>query len=223
MRVFAEFFKENEIEYRTKTILQFGDSWDLIGSIVMKNPGSSTPKNIGKIEGDVLNKIKKNYFTKDFDKINWHQFDPDPTMYQIEKIFNGSYVYKETKKLTGVILIFNLFNIRENNISKAQKLHKIALKNNSIYLCPNETDVLKLFNNKPVFIAFHYEWVWKANPNNKLLGKKIFEYVKNSNFMYLKDVMVDNSFYHPNYLNRPNIYRQSEIQNLLLSFFKFFN
>ena len=56
MKVYAEFIEENGILFRTKTLLQYGDSWDLIGSIVMKNPGSAKP-------GVPLNEeAKKSYF-----------------------------------------------------------------------------------------------------------------------------------------------------------------
>ena len=41
MKVYAEFINDESLIFRTRTLLQFGDSWDLIGSIVMKNPGSA--------------------------------------------------------------------------------------------------------------------------------------------------------------------------------------
>ena len=43
MNVYAEYIEENELSFRTNTILQFGDSWELIGNIVLANPGSATP------------------------------------------------------------------------------------------------------------------------------------------------------------------------------------
>ena len=43
MKIYAEFIDDNGLLFRTKTLLQYGDSWDLIGSIVMKNPGSAKP------------------------------------------------------------------------------------------------------------------------------------------------------------------------------------
>ena len=45
MKIYAEFIEDDGLLFRTKTLLQFGDSWDLIGSIVMKNPGSAKPEN----------------------------------------------------------------------------------------------------------------------------------------------------------------------------------
>lgn len=39
MKVYAEYFEEDGLLYRRNTLLQFGDSWDLIGSAVLANPG----------------------------------------------------------------------------------------------------------------------------------------------------------------------------------------
>jgi hypothetical protein len=41
VNVFAEFLRESIHEYRKITLLQFGDRRDLIGSAVLKNPGSA--------------------------------------------------------------------------------------------------------------------------------------------------------------------------------------
>lgn len=41
MKVYAEYFEEKGSTFRTNTILQFGDSWNLIGNIVLANPGSA--------------------------------------------------------------------------------------------------------------------------------------------------------------------------------------
>ena len=43
MKVFAHYHKSETTgkDYRWRTLLQFGTSWDIIGSVVMKNPGSA--------------------------------------------------------------------------------------------------------------------------------------------------------------------------------------
>ena len=43
MKVFAHYYDSDETgnNYRWRTLLQFGASWDIIGSVVMKNPGSA--------------------------------------------------------------------------------------------------------------------------------------------------------------------------------------
>lgn len=47
MKVFAHYYQSETTgnDYRWRTILQFGTSWDIIGSVVMKNPGSAEPLN----------------------------------------------------------------------------------------------------------------------------------------------------------------------------------
>ena len=43
MRVYTHYFKDENtgIECRWRTLLQIGESWDCMGSVYMKNPGSS--------------------------------------------------------------------------------------------------------------------------------------------------------------------------------------
>lgn len=45
MKVFAHCYDSDETgnNYRWRTLLQFGTSWDILGSVVMKNPGSAEP------------------------------------------------------------------------------------------------------------------------------------------------------------------------------------
>ncbi len=45
MKAYALWHVENGYEYRWRTLLQFGHSWKVIGSIYMKNPGSAFPNN----------------------------------------------------------------------------------------------------------------------------------------------------------------------------------
>ena len=47
MRVFTHYREisgENSDGFRFRTLLQFGSSWDIVGSVVMKNPGSANFK-----------------------------------------------------------------------------------------------------------------------------------------------------------------------------------
>ena len=36
IRVYAEYFNEKDIGYRKTTIIQIGDSWELLGSAILK-------------------------------------------------------------------------------------------------------------------------------------------------------------------------------------------
>ena len=47
MKVYAHYKGKEKTgdgnSYRWRTLLQFGDSWECIGSVFMKNPGSAKP------------------------------------------------------------------------------------------------------------------------------------------------------------------------------------
>ena len=92
MKVYAEFIEENGILFRTKTLLQYGDSWDLIGSIVMKNPGSAKP-------GVPLNEESKNHISNFFDEkidfSNWTEANDDATMKKLP-LFSMDNMFKKT-------------------------------------------------------------------------------------------------------------------------------
>lgn len=210
MKVFAEFFEENDIQYRTKTLLQFGNSWDLIGTIVMKNPGKAFPTN--KIEENLLVQIKGHFSKLMVNETNWFEFNSDSTMRQVENLFNGYYIGKSFE-LNGVIQIFNLFNIRERKIEIAKELLK---NNNSKYLYPNNDEVINSFQNKPVYLSFGWEYI---NVNEEF-AQIVFDFVKSSRYMYLNSDMKENYFYHPGYINRA--YTKDNIQNTVKSFLIYF-
>lgn len=194
MKVYAEFLEDDGIQFRTKTLLQFDDSWDLIGSIVMKNPGSALPEK--NINNETKEKISS-FYDEQIILGNWHEFKPDTTMRRIEAIFNGKHIGSQ-RKLSGIIQIFNLFNIREKDISKAKIL---ANTTSSEYLYPNTKNTIKLFGSKPVYLGFYWEYLNKKNSEYEKkvnsFATEIFDYIKKSKFMYLENDMIDNFFYHP--------------------------
>lgn len=199
MKVYAEFIEEDGLRFRTKTLMQFGDSWDLIGSIVMKNPGSAKPGNMLDIETE--KKISK-FYEKDINLKNWSLSNCDATMRDIAPIFDGRYVDKKIE-LNGIIQIYNLFNVCEASIEKAVIL---ANSNKSEFLLPETETVLNEFKNMPVYIGYRWEYTNKNNthqPKIENYANSIFEHVKNSKFMYLEDDIVNNHFYHPQFLNKP--------------------
>lgn len=205
MKVYAEFIEDDGLLFRTKTLLQFGDSWDLIGSIVMKNPGSSKPKSNIDIETSV--KLQEFYKTN-INVENWRVANNDPTMRDISAIFNGSYVGRNVE-LNGIIQIFNLFNICDQNVSSA---YKKANTTSSEFLLPNIEGMILEFQNKPVYIGFSDFYTNKTSKHFDFLldsAIKIFEHVKNGKFDYLNDDQIvdnhyyrNNFFYHPQYLNK---------------------
>lgn len=114
MKVFTHYTKITEQEeFRWRTLLQFGESWDIIGSVVMKNPGSAAvsravtdPETLQALQG----------FDENTSKETWFEFTPDQTMYCIRDLFREYYSANTHKDLNGVIQIFNLFYIREPNL-----------------------------------------------------------------------------------------------------------
>jgi len=193
MEVYAEFYEEVGLQYRTKTILRFGSSWDLIGSVIMKNPGSAKP--IKKINQEQLQLITK-FYNKEINPDNWFVFKDDNTMKRIASIFNGNYIGKDIK-LEGVIQIFNLFNIREAKFFKAIEL---ANQSDSKFLLPDVDETISLLKNKPALLAFRWEYTNKTNRHqNKIenFTRIIFNHVKESEFMYLHPDILENNFYHP--------------------------
>jgi len=193
LRVFAELIEENSIQYRLKTILKYGDSWDLIGTIVMKNPGSASPRNI--ISQEDFNNIKE-YIYPNVEIENWHEFNDDNTIKRISNIFDGTFLNKKSE-LNGIILIYNLFNIRENLIIEAVKKANLS---NSEYLFPNLDELLTSSQNKPIYLGFNWEYTNKINKHHPKIEKfanDLFTYIKHSEYMYLEDEIINNFFYHP--------------------------
>ena len=196
MKVFAHYLGNDKnwnlskdgFQYRWRTILQFGDSWDVIGSIVMKNPGSAKPlqTNITKAELKALTM---------FDNSNtpWYQFTSDNTMHNIEKLFIARH---NGKPLDGVIQIFNLFNIRNADLDGAIKSSTIATE---AVLSTLDDDIKALRQHKcPIYLG------WGAlGTDQRFIDKasKIFQLVRcEMKQEYLFPQFEDNRFYHPQYL-----------------------
>lgn len=200
MRVFAEFIEEDGLLFRTKTLLQYGDSWELIGSIVMKNPGSAK-------QGTVLDEIERKsinkFYGKEIDFEHWSVTEADQTMRQILPIFSGSYVCEE-RKLNGIIQIFNLMNICDKDVHLA---HSKANTCFSRFLFPSIDICITEFQNKPVYLGFFDFYTNKKSTHFlklRELAVHFFEYVKQSKFDYLEDdFLINNQYYHKNFFYHP--------------------
>ena len=118
MKVFAHYYQSEETgnNYRWRTILQFGTSWDIIGSVVMKNPGSAEPNN-SVYEPSTLEQLKR-FSESEYDwySLVWYSFSSDDTLQKVEKLFCA---YYKTSTLNGVIQVFNLMNVRDPNLEQA--------------------------------------------------------------------------------------------------------
>lgn len=206
MKIYAQYFEDSKLYYRKNTILQFGNSWNLIGSIILINPGSAAPIT------NEINDTDLEYLKRHNDKLissHWSMFKPDATIIQIEKIFNGCYVRKQ-RELNGVIQLFNLFNLKNPNLKQALiQVKDIA----SPHLF--STDIHTKFNNRPVYIG----WGWNsiiADIRLENTARNIFENIDFSTNTIYKTRFEDNAFWHPRYLNMN--YTKEKEQKLLASF-----
>lgn len=195
MKVYAEYFEEDGVLYRRNTLLQFGDCWGLIGSAVLANPGSAEP--ISTVSNDILASIsefhEKYKCGEGIKPLNWYEFSPDSTMRFVEKIFNGWYLDKNIK-LSGVVQLFNTFNIKNKNLPEA--VAEIGADSEFLF----SRSVYKYFNGKPTYFGFSNEVL-----GNEILRKVAMNIFNNSSEAVLGIYDRDfskNSFYHPMYVNQ---------------------
>lgn len=206
MKVYALWKKEGDYQYRWRTLLQFGSSWQIIGSVYMKNPGSAEPLN-AEIPKHILDILKKDFSSKDGD---WRQFSEDITMSAIEKLFTECY-----GKLNGVIQIFNLFNLKNPKLEDAIKILKTdSCTPNHLYTFEEDISYLT----PPVYIGWGDLWKEPVfRPHQKEINqifiktKKLAE--EQGKKWYLANSLADstNHFYHPRY-----VYFHPQTQNMLV-------
>ena len=187
MKVFAHYFKSKETgnDYRWRTLLEFGSSWNIIGSVVMKNPGSAAP--LKEVEDyDTINHLQS------FDAENtWYAFSADTTMRMIERLFSTYY----QSSLDGIVQVFNLMNVRDSNLERARIKHQQAVLPFSFSKTTDE-DIKHLV--APVYLG----WAnLGQEPDFREDAERIFRVVRaEKNANYLHEKFEDNLFYHPYYL-----------------------
>ena len=178
--------------FRWRTLLQFGDSWQVVGSVVMKNPGSAYPLTPNQCVSDMF--ILPELQAID-DSEPWYEFKPDITMSCITRLFGVQ---------SGVIQIFNLFNIREADLAQALHLYDEASPciyeqqanppPSSLLLSTTEQDISQLKG--PVYLG------WGPLGSDGRFRQKaqmIFDAVKDR-MNYLNPDFDSNPFFHPLYL-----------------------
>lgn len=212
MKVYAEYFEEQNGNYRKKTLLCFGNSTDLLGSAVLMNPGSANV--IGEIN-DLDSEFIKSFYSEnhkmnEVDLTNWKIFRQDPTMSQLEKIFNGWYLGKG-KKLNGVIQLFNCFYYKEQNFKNAIK----NLDTKSYNYIFNE---FIFVSEKPVY--FGWGNAGKFGELKPLAVNIFSEYELNKTPIYNPN-FESNCFYHPRYINS-SYTKDKSTQKLLNDFYNLF-
>lgn len=198
MNVYARYVRDSGVEYRFDTLLQFGDSWGLIGNVVLANPGSSNPlKNCNEEEFSKIRDFFSQY-RRGVNVLNsdWFVFSPDSTMRQIEKIFNGFYTNGKTSKLNGVIQLFNCFNIKNQNLGKAIEQIKESQKKDMI----TSAEIVDYFGERAVYFGFSQSILNHQELRQTALS--IFEKTPKELKKIFDNNFDNNKFYHPGYINR---------------------
>lgn len=207
MKVFARYYKISDFEFRTNTVLQFGSSFDIIGAAVLLNPGSAKPVSEIEVNSSELQKL---YSLTGYPN-SWYIFSADPTMRFLENIFNGKYAGKKIE-LNGIILLFNLLNLRNQNSEDAlRKYNEFAQK--QIHQQRMVTDVgissedMRIISSiKKVYLG------WGKKGKSEILkpfAESVFNSLTQEQKSYLNPNFEDNSFYHPMYINRQIKYNKN--------------
>lgn len=141
MQCFARWREEHEtgVCFRDQTILQFGDGWDLLASFVLLNPGSALPGN-ATFDGFLESKNLP-YNVKNTD-CHYYQFSIDRLMGDLFELYAG-------KHSGGVLKLYNLFNLKNQDSGKAIEQFKINRDHADILTNPDDI----YFGDAPVVIA----------------------------------------------------------------------
>ncbi len=197
MRVFTHYNSIDGSEtdgIRWRTILQFGNSWQIKGSVVMKNPGAAKFKHSDKravSSHELLEALQ--IFDDGRLKDEWFEFSPDPTMQCIEELFTAYYAYRN-ERLEGVVQLFNLFYLREADLGKALKKEEL-----------NSFDTRKMVDydiahlHAPVYLGFG-GLAW--HKDYKETAERYFNASKQLEMSYLADKFRQERYLHPLYLMR---------------------
>lgn len=197
MKVYTHYktIEEFNVGYRWRTILQFGSSWNVIGSVVMMNPGSANYKygsNCWIEDETILDCLRPFDYLGDQGEI-WFEFNADATMGCIADLFAQYYGIHSQKDLQGVIQIFNLFYLREPNLGDAlmknKELSFFKQINDAIF----EYDIAAL--KQPVYLGFG--GLARTSDFREKAMLYFFEVVEKHNAKYLDEEFDKNSFTHP--------------------------
>lgn len=213
MKVYARSISHGTLNYRKDTLLHFGDSHELIGSIILINPGSASIAQSRILDLEFISKFYKDNHNLPIpgNIEEWKEYNPDPTMGQVEKIFCGWYInvnhngeYSNKRELNGVIQLFNLFDIRNPNLGAA--LAQQTLSNSLQGLFCEHAQLAT----KPVYLGWGHPGL-NGFPSQTL---NIFNNINLSVNTYLKPLLKDNRCYHPGYINRSYKHHQPTIELL---------
>jgi len=143
MRCFARWKIDNtnNLFYRDQTILQFGNSWDLVANFVLLNPGSATPINETD-QSDLLRSHSLPFFVEPEVGEKYFEFSIDRLMNDVIKLFSKHFD-------GGTIRLFNLFNLKNQNSAEALQQSQDHYQHKKMFSPNSEI----LYCGAPVIIA----------------------------------------------------------------------
>lgn len=143
MQCFARWEKDDKagVFFRDQTILQFGNSWDLLANFILLNPGSALPLNeVSKT--DFLRAKKLPFFVEPKAQEKYVEFSIDRLMQDVLKLFSFSYN-------GGTIRLYNLFNLKNQYSGEAIEQFKENAKHPKMFSSESEIK----FCDAPVIVA----------------------------------------------------------------------
>lgn len=195
-----------EQEYRDQTIIKLDDddnNWDLYASIILLNPGSAEPIYAEQTFTSTLAKLNLPYFINEG---QYFRFNLDPLMRSLVEYLSINGI------CTGVIKIYNLFNLKNPDSGEALDSYGNminTLSNNNTYLHTDMEDVI--YNNKPIILAYgksytQYtslqnevsKYIQLAQTQNLKIGALHKINKQNRKFAFVS-YQPDQQIYHPSY------------------------
>ena len=138
-KCFAKWHEDEQgNDYRDGTILQYGNKWELLGNVILLNPGSAKPQN------DIpANDYLKEHYPHFADDGDYYPFTVDPLMRSLVELFKQKYPDG------GVIRIYNLFNLKNPDSGNALETFPKIEENNHMITSMESVD----FHDAPVIVA----------------------------------------------------------------------
>lgn len=212
-KVYARFHTDEKsgLTYRTNTILQFGNSWNIIGAAVLTNPGSAIIAE-EKVSEEALKQLANLTGNND----NWSivNFSRDTTIRDwLPRIFNGYFAQQGEDGLSGIILLYNLFNIKNQDLGKAVESYQKA---QSPFLYTTAADIA-LINKAPIVYLG-----WGNVAKNGLFKERaveLFSAINPKLRAHYDPAFEKNTFYHPRAVNM-GYKRWNGVKNLMSAFYK---
>jgi hypothetical protein len=127
--------------FRDQTILQFGDSWELLASFVLLNPGSALPLDTSD-QSEYLRSKSLPFFVEPSVGEAYLEFSIDRLMGDVIKLFACKYS-------GGTIRLLNLFNLKNQDSNEA--VEQLLLNQSHAKMFSKDHEIV--FFDAPVIIA----------------------------------------------------------------------